>query len=80
MLNFTVRLVAVINLDPQLTEIKCECLVLKVVGGSSQRKPTIPKSERKHLISGVVELLTGGGGSAVEKAQERAQGLIFGSC
>ena len=64
MLNFTVQLVAV---DPQLTKIKREHLVLKVVGGSGQRKPTIPESERKHSISGVVELLTGGGSSkAVE--------------
>jgi len=37
----------------------------KVVGGSGQRKPTIPESERKRSISGVVGL-TGGGSGAVD--------------
>jgi len=67
-LDFAIRLVAVVNLDPQLTEIKRERMVSRVVGGSGQEAHN-PRKRARTLDfrgCGLVGLLTGGGGGAVE--------------
>ena len=84
MLDFAVRLVAVVNPDPQLTEIKRERMVSRVVGGSGQEAHN-PRKRARTLDfrgCGLVGLLTGGGGGAVEcgKSPRTSARARLGGC